>query len=111
MRPWWPVPLVLVTLSATCASPRPASAPAPPAPPTSSSTAPAKALESRALFDASVKPILLSSCMPCHFPGGKMYASLPFDDPATVASHSEGILRRIKVPEKKRAFDTWLATR
>lgn len=112
MRPGWAVPLVLATLVAACASPRPVRGPEQPvAPPASSTTAPAKAPESRAQFEAAVKPILVSSCMPCHFPGGKMYASLPFDDPATVASHSEGILRRIKDPEKKKALDTWLASR
>ncbi len=40
-----------------------------------------------------------------------MYARLPFDDPTTVASHSGGILRRIKDPENKKALEAWLATR
>jgi hypothetical protein len=37
-----------------------------------------------------------------------MYASLPFDDPSVVASHSEGVLRRIKDPETRQALETWL---
>jgi hypothetical protein len=104
------VTVVLATLVSACASPRPASAPAALAPLAPASTAPATPPESRTEFEESVKPILVSSCMPCHFPGGKMYASMPFDDPATVASHSEGILRRIKDTEKTRALNDWLAT-
>jgi hypothetical protein len=46
--------------------------------------------------------------MPCHFPGGKMYDKLPFDDPDVVASHSEGILRRIKAQEKREPLEAWL---
>ncbi len=38
-----------------------------------------------------------------------MYTSLPFDDPATVAGHSEGVLRRIKDPDNKKALDAWLS--
>jgi hypothetical protein len=60
------------------------------------------------LFETRAKPVLVSSCMPCHFPGGKMYERLPFDDPGVVASHSEGILRRIKDPEKRAALEAFL---
>ena len=38
-----------------------------------------------------------------------MYASMPFDSPDVVASHSEGILRRIKAPEKREPLESWLA--
>lgn len=34
--------------------------------------------------------------MPCHFPGGKMYEKMPFDQPATVLAHAEGMLKRFK---------------
>jgi hypothetical protein len=37
-----------------------------------------------------------------------MYDRLPFDDPDVVASHSEGVLRRIKVPEKREPLEAWL---
>ncbi len=37
-----------------------------------------------------------------------MYASMPFDDPSVVSSHSEGILRRIKAPEKREPLESWL---
>jgi hypothetical protein len=43
-----------------------------------------------------VKPIFEKHCNPCHFPGGKMYDKLPFDQATTIINHEEGILRRIK---------------
>jgi hypothetical protein len=39
-----------------------------------------------------------------------MYDRLPFDDPATVRSHQEGVLRRIKVAEERALLERWLAT-
>ena len=41
-----------------------------------------------AVFAATVRPILVSHCAPCHEPGGKMYERLPFDRAETIASHS-----------------------
>jgi len=61
-------------------------------------------------FATSVKPILARTCAPCHNPGGKMYASMPFDDANTVASHSEGILRRLKEPDDRKALEVWLSS-
>lgn len=61
------------------------------------------------LFQTTVQPILASRCAPCHVPGGKMYARLPFDDPAVVASHSGGISRRLK-GDDLRALQRWLET-
>jgi mono/diheme cytochrome c family protein len=48
------------------------------------------------LFASSVRPVLSTRCAPCHNPGGKMYERLPFDDPKTVASHVDGISKRLK---------------
>ena len=62
------------------------------------------------LFVASVRPILLSHCAPCHEPGGKLYDRLPFDDAGVVASHSAGVLRRINAPAEKAAIEAWLKT-
>ena len=57
-------------------------------------------------FDVDVKPILQTRCSPCHFPGGKMYDTMPFDKTLTIRKHSAGILRRIKgeEAEKIKAF-------
>ena len=61
------------------------------------------------LFAGVVRPVLKAHCAPCHEPGGKMYAMLPFDDPKVPSSHSAGVLRRLK-GEDKEAFERWLAT-
>lgn len=47
-------------------------------------------------FTAQIQPILEKKCNPCHFPGGKMYEKMPFDQARTILEHPEGILRRIK---------------
>lgn len=47
-------------------------------------------------FENEVLPILKSNCNPCHFTGGKMYATMPFDQATTITSHAEGILKRFK---------------
>jgi hypothetical protein len=61
------------------------------------------------LWSSAVRPALKEHCAPCHEPGGKMYARLPFDDPKVPSSHSAGVLRRLK-GEDKEAFERWLAT-
>ncbi|HEX9304037.1 MAG TPA: hypothetical protein VGA31_06260 [Thermoanaerobaculia bacterium] len=59
-------------------------------------------------FRTIVRPILSARCGACHDPGGKMYARLPFDDPKVVASHPEGVLRRLKGDDLA-ALQRWLA--
>jgi hypothetical protein len=54
-------------------------------------------------FTSQVQPILVIRCSPCHFPGGKMYSRMPFDQDTTILSHEAGILRRIK-DEKENAM-------
>lgn len=55
-------------------------------------------------FIQSIKPILVNHCNPCHFPGGKMYARLPFDDPQSILTvKEERVLMRIK-DEKEKAI-------
>ena len=61
------------------------------------------------LFASTVRPVLSQRCAPCHEPGGKMYARMPFDNPQTISSHSEGILRRLK-GEDLEALKKWLAS-
>jgi mono/diheme cytochrome c family protein len=60
-------------------------------------------------FRAEIAPLLATRCAPCHNPGGKMYDRLPFDDPATVAGHPEGILKRIKDPAEHSLIERWIA--
>ncbi len=60
-------------------------------------------------FARTVRPVLVAKCAPCHEPGGKMYASMPFDRGETIASHREGILKRLKDADRA-AVEQWLAS-
>ncbi len=60
-------------------------------------------------FDAQVKPILQSKCMPCHFSGGQMYERLPFDRPDTIRKLGEKLFTRIKDEEHRRVIRDFLA--
>ena len=81
------------------------------APVPSAEPAPAREAEGAPpdVFAAEVAPLLARRCAPCHNPGGKMYERLPFDDPATVASHPEGILKRLKDPDEHALIERWIA--
>ena len=59
-------------------------------------------------FRSSVRPVLLARCSPCHEPGGKMYARLPFDDPKVVAENSTAMMRRLKGDDRA-ALERWVA--
>src|SRR5262245_26956887 len=95
--------------------PQRAAAPAPvaerapePAPAPAAPVAVAAAAPAPDAFISTVRPILLRHCVPCHEPGGQMYARMPFDNPETLRSHREGVLRRLKVPEEHAAVEAWL---
>jgi hypothetical protein len=60
-------------------------------------------------FGTSVRPVLQAHCAPCHEPGGKMYDRLPFDRGETIASHREGVLKRLKGGDRA-VVETWLAS-
>lgn len=45
-------------------------------------------------FEDQIQPILQTRCNPCHFPGGKMYEKMPFDQAKTIISHQAGVLKR-----------------
>jgi hypothetical protein len=74
-------------------------------PPAKSSAMPEASLAS---FRTTLRPILSTRCAPCHEPGGKMYARLPFDDPSTVASHAERMGTRLKGEDLK-TLQAWAA--
>jgi hypothetical protein len=60
-------------------------------------------------FKADVRPILESRCMPCHFAGGKMYKSLPFDKPETIVTLDEKLFTRIKDERSRAVIRRFLA--
>lgn len=59
-------------------------------------------------FAAEIIPILKSNCTPCHFHGGKMYSSMPFDSPKTILDHPDGVLKRFKDPDELKKLKSFL---
>jgi hypothetical protein len=115
-RTVWPsAALILVALGCAPAAPAASDEPSRLAPSThaqpaaNAPNAPGTAATGADPFTASVRPVLAKSCAPCHEPAGKMYEKLPFDNASVVASHSEGVLRRLKGSDKE-AVERWLAT-
>ncbi len=80
-----------------------------PGPPSTPTAEPAPS-PTPSLFASTVRPVLASRCAPCHEPGGKLYARLPFDDPEVVAAHAEGVLKRLH-GEDREAVERWLKSR
>lgn len=69
---------------------------------------PATGEEGQDPFQSSVRPVLSTRCAPCHEPGGKMYARLPFDDPKVVSANATAMLRRLKGDDRA-ALERWVA--
>jgi hypothetical protein len=111
--------LAWLTLMAGCprAAPPPA-APAPDSPPAAAVAshaaeplAAAAAAPAAVDFATQVRPILEARCRPCHFPGGKMYAELPFDREATIERLGTRLFTRIRAPEEQRLISAFLEQR
>jgi len=62
-------------------------------------------------FAHSVRPILEAHCQPCHFPGGKMYARLPFDKPETVVKLNTKLFTRIRNEQEQATIRAFLAAK
>lgn len=60
-------------------------------------------------FQTQVLPILNAHCQPCHFPGGKMYKTLPFDRPETIRTLGEKMFTRIKDERERAVLRAFLA--
>lgn len=75
---------------------------------TTSAASPAKETKEPVDFDRQLKPIFESKCMPCHFSGGKMYESLPFDKPATIRKLGTRLFTRIKDENERRLIDEFI---
>jgi hypothetical protein len=65
--------------------------------------------KARVDFDTQLKPIFKSKCMPCHFEGGKMYDSLPFDKPETIRKLGARLFTRIKEKDERQLIDDFLS--
>ena len=66
-------------------------------------------LTRRVDFARQVQPILSARCQPCHFPGGKVYGSMPFDRAETVLRLREKLFTRIKDEDPRRTIREFLA--
>src|SRR3954465_11429495 len=61
-------------------------------------------LSRRVGFTTQIQPILAARCQPCHFAGGKMYASLPFDRAGTTLRLREKLFTRLKDENERRVI-------
>ena len=61
-------------------------------------------------FKTQIRPILEQRCQPCHFPGGKMYARLPFDRPETIVKLGTKLFTRIRDEKQRELFRQFLAS-
>jgi hypothetical protein len=59
-------------------------------------------------FARDVQPILERRCQPCHFPGGSMYAKLPFDEAATIDKLGTKLFTRIKKEDEQKVIRAFL---
>ena len=60
------------------------------------------------LFFVWVEPELRTACGMCHFSGGEMYPTFPFDDPRMVGDRLEEVMGRLeKDQDRTRALLVW----
>lgn len=91
---------LLIQLLLLACTPPPEPAP-PPKPPAAAAVS----------FEKDVQPILEKRCQPCHFPGGKMYAKLPFDKPDTITHLGTRLFSRIKDEKEQAVITAFLKTK
>ena len=60
-------------------------------------------------FNTQIRPLLESSCTPCHFANGKVYERLPFDRPETIKRLGTKLFTRIKDENEQRLIREFLA--
>ena len=68
-----------------------------------------KTMAERPTFVSDIRPILESSCQPCHFQGGQMYVKLPFDKPETITKLGTKLFTRIKDEDQQRVIREFLS--
>ena len=67
-----------------------------------------KTMAERSTFASDIRPLLESSCQPCHFQGGKMYEKLPFDKPEIITKLGTKLFTRIKNEDERRIIRKFL---
>jgi len=73
--------------------------------PTNSFEAPSSSID----FTTQIKPIFEARCQPCHFNGGKVYATLPFDGTETIKKLGTKLFTRIKDEKEQQLIRQFLA--
>ena len=107
-------PAAATVPSAAPAAPAPSAAPAdasppsmPPAIPEAPSATPAPS--GRVDFTSHILPVLQERCSPCHFPGGRMYDRLPFDQEGTILLLGTKLFTRLREPLDQELIRAYLA--
>ena len=59
-------------------------------------------------YHIDILPLLQTNCNPCHFPGGKVYKKLPFDNYKTVATLCKKLNTRLKKKEQQAIINGWI---
>ena len=59
-------------------------------------------------YHGDILPLLQANCNPCHFPGGKVYKKLPFDDSVTVAKLGKKLNTRLQKKEQQAIINGWV---
>jgi TolB-like protein/Flp pilus assembly protein TadD len=77
--------------------------------PNNKPTTSTQTLAERPTFASDIRPILQSSCQPCHFQGGQMYEKLPFDKPETITKLGTKLFTRIKDEDQQRVIREFLS--
>ena len=77
--------------------------------PNNKPTTSTQTLTERPTFASDIRPILQSSCQPCHFQGGKMYEKLPFDKPETITKLGTKLFTRINNEDQQRVIREFLS--
>lgn len=60
-------------------------------------------------FPTQIKPIFEARCQPCHFNGGKVYDTMPFDRPETIKRLGTKLFTRIKDEHEQQLIREFLA--
>lgn len=60
-------------------------------------------------FKRDIQPVFERRCQPCHFPGGKMHARLPFDKAETIRTLGTRVFSRIKKEDERLLIERFLA--
>ena len=65
--------------------------------------------DTRIDFATQIRPLLDPKCQPCHFNGGKVYATMPFDRPQTIKTLGTKLFTRIKDERERQLIREFLA--